>query len=299
MLSAGRLVSLLLAKQSISDEKSIKKDNLSIGLSNIGSNLQLPLGAFRNAESNLVRAFELAKETKNEFHEAVCQEALSHLLFYIGKWDEAEQKSLIALEFFEKMKETQGQSSTLAYYALQFLQKNRDNAQASIQNGKLAIQFASRALELAEEIARTASPISRDLIRTHWLLGASYLLNNQFNLAEQHLSEALTRDRISNMVDHEANILLELARLRYSQKNYEESKTHAEEALSITERCGYVLQGADVNLFLAQYALEQEKDKAKAKQYAEEAKQLATCDGPPYYYKVAYEEAEAMLKKLG
>ncbi len=25
---------------------------------------------------------------------------------------------------------------------------------------------------------------------------------------------------------------------------------------------------------------------------------LATCDGPPYYYKVAYEEAERMLEQL-
>ncbi|HJS20092.1 MAG TPA: hypothetical protein VJ785_15195 [Anaerolineales bacterium] len=68
--------------------------------------------------------------------------------------------------------------------------------------------------------------------------------------------------------------------------------------MTITERCGYVLQGADVNLFLAQYALEQEKDKAKAKGYAGTALKLAYCDGPPYYYKVAYEEAERMLKKL-
>jgi hypothetical protein len=59
-----------------------------------------------------------------------------------------------------------------------------------------------------------------------------------------------------------------------------------------------VLQGADVNLFLAQYALEQEKDKAKAKEYAETALKLATCDGPPYYYKVAYDEAERMLASL-
>jgi len=25
---------------------------------------------------------------------------------------------------------------------------------------------------------------------------------------------------------------------------------------------------------------------------------LATCDGPPYYYKVAYEEAEQLIKRL-
>ena len=72
----------------------------------------------------------------------------------------------------------------------------------------------------------------------------------------------------------------------------------AEEALLITGRCGYVLQGADVNLFLAQYALEQEKDKVKAKEYAETSLKLAYCDGPPYYYKVAYEEAERMLESL-
>ena len=100
------------------------------------------------------------------------------------------------------------------------------------------------------------------------------------------------------MLDHEANILLDLGRLRYDQKNHHEAKSLAEEALTITERCGYVLQGADVNLFLAQYALEQEKDKAKAKEYAEEAKKLATCDGPPYYYKVAYEEAERLIAQL-
>ena len=90
----------------------------------------------------------------------------------------------------------------------------------------------------------------------------------------------------------------ELAKLRYAQDNPEEAKTQAEEALLITERSGYVLQGADVHLFLAQYALEQEKDREKAKELAERAKELATCDGPPYYYKVAYEEAERMLEEL-
>ncbi len=54
-----------------------------------------------------------------------------------------------------------------------------------------------------------------------------------------------------------------------------------------------------MNLFLAQYALEQEKDKAKAREYAGIALKLATCDdGPSYHYKVAYEEAVAMLERL-
>lgn len=72
----------------------------------------------------------------------------------------------------------------------------------------------------------------------------------------------------------------------------------AEEALLITERSGYVLQGADVRLFLAQMALEG-GDRAAALEHARLARQLATCDGPPdYAYKVAYEEAGAMVESL-
>jgi tetratricopeptide (TPR) repeat protein len=159
-----------------------------------------------------------------------------------------------------------------------------------------SISFAKEALVLSEHPESLGG--ERDCIEAHWLLGAAYRLDSQLDLAERHLSESLVRCRAINNVEHEANILLDLARLRYDQKNYEEAKSLAEEALSITERCGYILQGADVNLFLAQYALEQEKDKVKAKEYAETALKLAYCDGPPYYYKVAYEEAERFLENL-
>ena len=39
-------------------------------------------------------------------------------------------------------------------------------------------------------------------------------------------------------------------------------------------------------------------DKEVATLHAKEALRLATCDGPPYYYKVAYGEAEMLLEKL-
>ena len=73
----------------------------------------------------------------------------------------------------------------------------------------------------------------------------------------------------------------------------------AGEALEITERSGYVLQGADVHLFLAEIELEAgEKEKALA--HAQAARRLAECDGPPdHTYKVAYDEAGALLAKLG
>jgi murein DD-endopeptidase MepM/ murein hydrolase activator NlpD len=95
-------------------------------------------------------------------------------------------------------------------------------------------------------------------------------MNGDLTLAEENLSKALNLCRQINMVDHEADILLDVARLRYAQGEFKDALEKASDALAITERCGYVLQGADVNLFLAQYALEQEQDKAKAKQYAEQ-----------------------------
>ncbi len=151
------------------------------------------------------------------------------------------------------------------------------------------------------------------MVRAYWLLGAAYRATNELTLAEENLSKALNLCRQINMVDHEADILLDLARLRYAQGDFKDAQEKASEALMITERSGYVLQGADVNLFLAELALTpaplpegegdpkgrvREEDKAKAKQYAETALKLATCDGPPYYYKVAYEEAERMIEMM-
>ena len=131
-------------------------------------------------------------------------------------------------------------------------------------------------------------------------------MNNDLTLAEENLSKALNLCRQINMVDHEANILLDLARLRYAQGDFKDAQEKASEALVITERSGYVLHGADVNLFLAELAMAGQKskvegrlsDKEAARFHAQEALRLATCDGPPYYYKVAYEEAERFLENL-
>ena len=72
----------------------------------------------------------------------------------------------------------------------------------------------------------------------------------------------------------------------------------AGEALVITERSGYVLQGADVHLELAKLALSR-GDQTTALTHAQEARRLATCDGPTEYtYAAAYAEATALLAQL-
>ena len=131
--------------------------------------------------------------------------------------------------------------------------------------------------------------------------------------ADRHLTEALARCRGINAVETEAEILLDLARVRWGQvltpgpspdsgrgeRLRGEAERLAEEALTITERSGYVLQGADVHLFLAEIEVER-GDRKKALAHARAARRLATCDGPPdYTYKVAYDEAGALLAQLG
>jgi hypothetical protein len=85
-------------------------------------------------------------------------------------------------------------------------------------------------------------------------------------------------------VDHEADILLDLARVRWNEaqtfevsetskvsQRREEAQRLAEEALTITERSGYVLQGADVHLFLAETEIER-GDRERAMAHAREAR---------------------------
>jgi tetratricopeptide (TPR) repeat protein len=271
------------------DEKHSDKKNLAIDLMAVASVALLPVGSLGEAERNMRRSIDLSREIENEFYEAIGYQNLGRILFYRGMWQEAETVHNMGIELARKKNNKQIECVITAYSAYHAL---------LLKNYPLAIEKAQIAKRLADIPFPNIGKIPRDQIRAVWILGAIYCAIGNLTKAEENLSESIGMCRQINMVDYEANILLDLARLRYDQKNYEEAKSLAEEALLITERCGYVLQGADVNLFLAQYAQEQEQDKAKAKEYVEEAKKLATCDGPPYYYKVAYEEAERMLESL-
>ncbi|KAF0107510.1 MAG: TPR domain-containing protein [Anaerolineaceae bacterium] len=301
-------------------EKQGDKKNLAITLGNMATQ-QLVIGALSAAERNLRRQIDLCREIADEGVEAAGHLELGRVLSYRSVWQEAEQELSIAERVFDKYGagQTNYVSVIRAYHAQRFLLMVRSNPQSSIENLKSSIEYAKLALELADEVTRRNARIPRDYVRAYWLLGAAYRANNELTLAEENLSKALNLCRQINMVDHEADILLDLARLRYAQGDFKDVQEKASEALMITERSGYVLQGADVNLFLAELALTPapsrstpvglpagegdpqgrvREQKELALRHAKAALKLATCDGPPYYYKVAYEEAERMIEKL-
>lgn len=164
-----------------------------------------------------------------------------------------------------------------------------------------AFLAAERARELAE-----VQHYERDIIRAEWLLGAvlvrSALQGDErtseiLREAELHLSEALQRCRRIDMVDYEADLLLAWARLHHAQGARQQAKASATEALVIANRSDFRALRADIHNLLARLELE-DGDHSAALNDARAALNDALCDGPPYCYKPALEEAKQLFKTL-
>jgi len=334
-----------------------RKRNVAISLGNLATQ-QMVIGALRGAEANLRREITLCREIESEFQEAVGHQELGRLLAYRGAWAEADEELEVALGFEVWRANPQGTGVNWAYRTLRALLLARTvAAHGRAPLHAIALVTARRALDLAEggDPNIGGAVVVRDLVRAHWMLGAAQRANSDWDEADRHLAKALARCRGINLVEMEADILLDLARLRADAaltpgpspnsgrgeqaltpspspnggrggqaltpapspeagrgeqaltpnpspggrgESLDEALRLAEEALLITERCGYVLQGADAHLFLAHLALAR-GDREAAREHARQARELATCDGPPdYTYKVAYDEAEALLAQL-
>ncbi len=294
---ARRAVPLFERQNEIQERLGVKK-NLAIGLGNLATQ-QVVIGALRSAEANLRRSIEICREIDDALQEAVAHRELGRLLGMRGRWEEAETELAAALAGAKKADHVQGQGIVWAYRALLHLLRLRAReALDPAKDRENALAAARRALELADEDARTDYPVERDYVRAHWLLGAAWRESGNLERAERHLTEALERCRRINMVDHEANLLIDLGRLRWAQGDAAEARRLGGEAVTIAERCGFVLQGADAHLLLS--GLDRAEGKtASAREHALEARRLATCDGDDSTYKVAYDEAGAMLMLEG
>jgi len=223
-------------------EKAGDKKNLTNGLDNLAK-IQLVIGALTETESNLRRQIDLCWEIDEIYIRIPGHWDLGRTLAYLGRFEDAEKELDSAFDLSIQEKAIQSECVVWSHRALRFLLIARANPQSLIVNCKSAIECAQRALELADEWTRTKNPVPRDYVRAYWLLGAAYRANNELTLAEENLSKALNLCRQINMVDHEADILLDLARLRYAQGDFKDAQEKASEALVITERSGYVLQG--------------------------------------------------------
>jgi len=255
-------------------EKQGDKERLSIRLGNL-ADVQFGLGQLDEANKNLRRRIELAREIRAEYREAVGYRDLGRLEAYQGRFQESFEKLDAALSSFRKQELKQSEGIVWAYRALRAL---------LMGNLKEASEAARQSRELAD-----VHRVERDIIRAEWLLGWA-LIQHSPSHAGAHLSEALTRCRRINLVEFEPDILLSWARWH----NPPQARKHAEEALTIADRCEYRLVQAEIHNFLAQLALDS-NDRPAALHHATIARERAWCDGPPHCYKPALDEADALL----
>ena len=260
-------------------EKLGNKKNLATSLENLADD-RLKLGRLEAAEGGLRRSIELCREIADEYREAVGHQELGRLVAHEGRFADAEQELAASTTHWQKTGDQQGVGLDEAYRALLGLLQGDPKA----------------ALEAARECRRLADveSVERDIIRAEWLLGWAHAALSETAAAESHLNEALTRCRRINMIDHEPSILLAWARRHHGGGDHAQARRFAEDALRIAERCEYRLDQAEIHNFLARLALDSGQ-LAEARAHAQKAKDYAYCDGPPHYYKPAYEEAERLL----
>jgi tetratricopeptide (TPR) repeat protein len=259
---------------------------------------QIPLGELAAAEGNLRRSIRLSCETqKKDLYRAIGDNYLGRLLSYQGFFDDAECKLNEAIRTFDRIPERGWVCSACIAHALYT---------SLMGDAKAALASAQRALEMACGLAGEWFPHEQHTIRAKWLLGAALVTlaaqerDRQDALleeAELHLNEAFTRCRRINMVDHEPDILLALARWHHAKGNSQRAHMDAQEALAIADRCEYRLKQAEIHNFLAHLSLEA-GDRESARQHAEIAQERAWCDGPPHCYKPALEEAERLMREI-
>jgi tetratricopeptide (TPR) repeat protein len=281
---------MLLRKQQIAiRERQGDKENLANGLNSIAT-YQTILGELAEAAQNFRRNIELSQELEDEFHKAIGYQHLESLLTYCGMFDEAKAAHQHAIGLANKLQNNQIECIARTYSAIRAL---------FVGDYATAIAEARSARALAELDFPGVGKIERDIIRAEWLSGAALVMEEKdLNAAATHLTEALTRCRRINMVDHEPDILLTWACWHRVRGNAEEARAFAEEALIIADRCEYRLRQAEIHNFLALLALDA-GERAVAREHAERARERAWCDGPPYCYKVALNKAEEMLRELG
>jgi len=176
------------------------------------------------------------------------------------------------------------------------------------------MEQACRALEFAEENARTQHPYPRDFIRAYLLLGELLTLrgvtdesrrgrqveiqfydepfqqsvesvtvrpNTHSRIAERCLEEALRRCRKINLVESEPDILLVRAKLLRARGTAKETRAWEEplkEAQEIAARAGYRLKLADIHLFCGQVLVDLGQERLlglNAREHIAKAKEYA------------------------
>jgi predicted MPP superfamily phosphohydrolase/tetratricopeptide (TPR) repeat protein len=183
-----------------------------------------------------------------------------------------------------------------------------------ILRGDSAHAFAE--LTLAEELSRPLG-YQRDGVRIEYLKGKASRGIGAYEVASEHLRQALAQCRQIGLVEFEAQILTELARTIVATAPVEhvpgEVWTSLRDALRVARRSGLRIHEADVHVALAEASL---RGRASFNEDVSDvhtrgpawvtacerevvaALACAECDGPPFRYQRVYDEARGIGAEL-
>ncbi len=280
-----------------------EKRNYAVGLGNLALQHKV-IGDLESAEANLRRAIKVDQEIDDKDWESENRRWLGQLLAYKCSFKESNKELLIAMKYYKK----ESQSSDICH-----TYESRSLRALLMDDPTEALRCAQKALEFAKKWEKEEYRLEIDYIHVNWLIGASYVAMKKPNEAEKPLTFAITECRKINLVELEASILLEMAKLRYLQtKSHDprlaESLKLATEALEIANRCSYILQETDILNFLAEYWLDMGKtDEAikEARLALDRSTQMIDVEtgeyvvkkDPKYYYVPGHKKAQAFLEK--
>lgn len=273
-----------------------RKEVLPIEHQNLADD-EIKLGALADAESDLRKSIDIAKEAGDAFDVAGGHRELGWGLAYKGQRENAEREFAQSEAYYQR---------TRSKEALSIIESYRAQNALLAGDPESALKAARLARFLAEESAREDIPVERNFVRAEWLIGATLVAMAQgsrqrdinLNEGETHLTEALKRCRKINLVELEPDILLSWARWYQAKGNRDAALEQADEALSIADRCEYRLNQADIHNFLAALEMEEGNHDA-AVEHAMTGYERAWCDGPPHAYQPALDEAKRLLDELG
>lgn len=298
-------------------------NNLSCGFLNL-SESQLRLGELKNSVQSNKKSLEYndifehrsCKDKNSEsysnllFMKAVIHNTLGYILTYMGSFSEAAHELDVANEFenkrirlynkknkYTKISTTALIGKIYSYRTFRILLMSPTDKllRASIATSKKARKIANDTKGSFDTI------IAKIMVGLSQIKLVSIDENNRNRLlsdSENELREALELCRRTDLVDLEPDILLAWACWHHIKNDHFQALKDAEEAIYIANRFEYRLKQAEIHNFMAQLAL-CSGDADSAKRHAEIAHERAWCDGPPYCYKPALDEAEEMLRELG
>ena len=259
-------------------------------------------------ESNnyLIRGIQVSQKERIKFREGTIHQNLGLNNIFLKNYKQARREFDEAISDYENVIQLESDENIKKYAKMRigFLYSFISLLKYYVGNYRSSLKYAIKA-------SQTNRDEKRGLIWGKWLIGASHIAMGDAKSAETPLYFAITECRKINLVELEAAILLQLAKLNHLRGNDYEALKVITEALEIASRCSYVLQQADIHLFLSKYYRDT-GDLDKAREHAGLAKlrshqmidvetgdYVTKDEGTKWKYKPCYDKAVKLLEELG